>query len=228
VSLLNRKLLVLSAGMVHPSWPARRNLNRILLSIKDNEYIFSSSIESFKELDINKYAAVILYFHKQYVSVESLKALDEFVKNGGGLLAIHSASASFKKHPEYFDILGGRFINHGKIEEYIVRPSYTATTEQLETGNIVNGISDNVSYLFSDIDEFKVKDELYFHEYRPENTIHFYVEKNGKKEPVVWTRHHGKGRVCYLAVGHCAKSLKNPCVQKIIHSGLKWICKSEK
>ena len=225
---MSRKLLVISAGIVHPSWPARKNLSRILLSIKDNEYIFSSSVESFKELSLNRHAAVILYFHKQHVSAESLRVLDEFVKNGGGLLAIHSASASFKKYPEYFDILGGRFTEHGKIEEYIVRPNFDTSTKHIETANDTNGATENISCLFSGIDEFKVKDELYLHEYHPENTIHFYVEKNGKKEPVVWTRHYGKGRVCYLAIGHCAKSLKNPCVQKIIHSGLNWICESEK
>jgi len=225
VTLLNRRLLVISAGIVHPSWLARKNLRRILLSIKDYEYVFSSSIESFKELSCKKYEAVILYFHRQHTSAESLKALDEFVKNGGGLLAIHSASASFKKYPQYFDILGGRFIDHGKIEEYVVRPSFNASMMHVETAGDARDASGSVP-LFSNIDEFTVKDELYFHEYHPKNEIHFYVEKDGKKEPVVWTRRHGKGRVCYLAIGHRAQTLKNPCIQKLIHSGLYWICLS--
>ena len=255
---MGKKVMVISSGIVHPYWWARKRFHQILYGIDDIEYVFTSSVESLKDLICARYDAVTLYFHKQKITSEALQAIDDFVNNGGGLLAIHSASASFKRYSRYFDILGGRFTSHGKVEEYTAYANYgetrigtgisggdaadtcddNAVHTTVEPGDnrmcpTPDGDADSVSVddiknirrIFDGIDGFQVKDELYFHEYDLKNTIHFYVEKNGKKEPVVWTRYHGKGRVCYLAPGHRAESFKNPYFQEIIRRGLRWVCR---
>ena len=48
------------------------------------------------------------------------RAFDGFVRAGGGVLAIHSATASFKGSPAYFEVLGGRFVGQGKWSDVYV------------------------------------------------------------------------------------------------------------
>ncbi len=203
-----KKLLVISAGIVHPSLRARFYFRRLLRRTPGLECSFASSIEACRSLRAGGFAAIALYLHRQKISAEALSSLDEFVSAGGGLIALHSASASFKRHEGFFRILGGRFVNHGPVAEYAVR--------QCES-----------DLLFASTDQFSLYDELYIHEYDPENEIHFLTGGSNGAEPVVWTRLYGKGRVCYVAPGHRAATLLNPQMQAIIARGLSWISRSE-
>jgi type 1 glutamine amidotransferase len=78
--------------------------------------------------------------------------------------------------------------------------------------------------LFQGIRAFSIKDELYIHKYDESNTIHFIARNDNMAEPMVWTRHHGEGKVCYIAPGHRATTLLNTLMQAIIYDGLHWVC----
>jgi hypothetical protein len=148
----------------------------------------------------------VLYYHRQQISSVALNALDDFSRAGGGILAIHSASASFRDHPSYFDIIGGRFDHHGPVQEFEVVPT-------ADCGD-----------LFKGIDRFTIRDELYRHKWDATNIVHFATFLDGEMEPVMWTRRHGLGRVCYLSLGHCTETIRQPSVQQIIERGVEWVC----
>jgi type 1 glutamine amidotransferase len=149
--------------------------------------------------------ALLLYMHHNNISPEALEALVGYVENGSGLFALHSASASFKEETRYLELLGGHFVEHGPIESFDVKPS----AEEDE--------------IFGSISPFSVRDELYRHAYNPENHIHFYTIVDGGKEPVVWTRRRGEGRVCYCSLGHTPESVRLQPVRRIIQKGLDWV-----
>jgi type 1 glutamine amidotransferase len=151
------------------------------------------------------FRAVILYCHRQRISGDALTALIDFVEGGGGLLAIHSASASFKEAAAYHRLLGGRFLSHGRVEAFTVMPEPETPAR------------------FGVLESFSIRDELYFHQYGDDVDIAFSTVAGGKKEPVVWTRHAGRGRVCYIAPGHCAGSFGYPAMQSILRRGLQWV-----
>jgi type 1 glutamine amidotransferase len=44
----------------------------------------------------------------------------------------------------------------------------------------------------------------------------------GEAMPVAWTKHHGKGRVFYLALGHDARACGNLIFRKLLLQGLLW------
>lgn len=198
-----KKVLVVSDGVFHPSLSARRNFKTILDGMEDMWCEFATSIESLRLLSGGGFNAVTIYLHRKTVSDAALGALDNFVTGGGGFLAVHSASASFKTRERYFEILGGRFVSHGGVGLFELRRS---------TGE-----------LFGDIGGYTVHDELYLHEYDRSNTVHFYADTGGKKEPQVWTRACGRGRVCYFAPGHCARTMLLPGTAGIISGGLRWV-----
>jgi type 1 glutamine amidotransferase len=157
--------------------------------------------------DLSRYSAMVLYYHRKAISDRALGRLDDFVRGGGGILAIHSATASFKESQRYFEILGGRFIGHGPVENFEVRG---------RKYDIFNGI-----------ESFSIRDELYIHELQPGIDVHFTIAHDGQESPAVWTHSYGAGRVCYAVPGHTTESMKHPAMQEILRRGLKWACKEE-
>ena len=118
---MTKRVLAVSAGLVHPTLSARKKFRRIIENASDIQAAWTSGVTDLAALGGGGYDGAIVYLHRQTINDEALDALDRFVAGGGGLLAVHSASASFKQVPRYFEILGGRFITHGKIEPYTVR-----------------------------------------------------------------------------------------------------------
>jgi type 1 glutamine amidotransferase len=45
---------------------------------------------------------------------------------------------------------------------------------------------------------------------------------------VVWTKEHGKGRICYVSLGHRAGIYRQEAVRRIVVEGLLWTLKDER
>ena len=200
-----KKILVVSSGLVHPNLLCRLGLRNVLSELKNGATDFVTNIEDLVSLQSGEYRAVVLYFQRSKISDKALEAMENFVFNGGGLLAIHSASASFKKNTRYYNLLGGKFISHGPVSEFKVAPIKGSRRP------------------FGGISSFMVVDELYIHRYKGDVTMHFQTEINGKKEPVVWTRELGRGRLAYCSLGHRPSIFKIPEVRQIIKNSMKWL-----
>ena len=198
-----KKILLVTDGFFHPPLWGRIILHRLLRQMDGFAFEHVHSLEQLPA-DVNKFSALVLHFHHKQISPEALVRLDKFVKNGGGVLAIHSATASFKQNAlSYFEILGGRFIGHGKVELIEVK--------------------NQNSEIFSGIPTFVVRDELYLHELNDSIQVHFIAKHEGKDVPVVWTNFYGKGKVCYTVPGHTSGSMKNQNYQKVLLRGLEWV-----
>jgi type 1 glutamine amidotransferase len=206
---LETPVLLVSDGLVHPSLLGRFWLRRALAALPGYRFRRVASLESLVGLPPDSFRAIVLYVHHKTLSPAALERLDVFLSQGGGLLALHSASASFEDEPRWHDILGGRFDHHGPVEEFVVQPVSS---------------DDEV---FGDIPGFSVRDELYRHAYDAGNQIHFCTVVGDEREPVVWTRYRGQGRVCYCALGHTASVMREPYVQQILQHGLGWVSNQE-
>jgi type 1 glutamine amidotransferase len=206
---LPHNALLISAGIRHPPWLGRYWLRRALDSLPGFNFHRLSSLEKIPILPLDQYQGMVLYFHQQWLSAPALEAFDRYVHTGGGILAIHSATASFKDEPRYFDILGGQFREHGPIQSFQVEPCLPKDE------------------IFGDVKPFTVRDELYRHEYDHDNQVHFYAMVDDEQEPIVWTRPYGCGRVCYCALGHQTETIRQAEVQVILQRGFIWACSRE-
>ena len=207
---MTKRVLAVSAGLVHPNCFARRKFRRIIEGMPEMETAWAAGLADLMALGGGGYDGALLYFQYKTIEDEILDALDRFVTGGGGLFALHSASASFKQVPRYFDILGGRFVTHGKIAPFTVRRT------------------DKAASFFSVTDPFTVTDELYIHQYDDDVTVHYAAEAPNGPEPVVWTKEHGKGRICYVSLGHRAGIYCQEAVRRIVVEGLLWTLKDER
>lgn len=203
------EILLISAGYTHPPLKGRNILRGILQEFLGEKADSVRTLEQAAKRGMGRYKAVVLYFHHKsaVLPVPVLSAFDSYIRSGGAVLALHSATASYKKNPGYFDILGGRFIGHGPVETFEIKPAETAPGP------------------FTGIEDFSVTDELYLHEHSAPIQTHMVTEFQGKQVPMVWTREHGSGRICYLCPGHRAESLEHPAMNKLINRGLNWVLK---
>jgi type 1 glutamine amidotransferase len=203
---VTRDILLVTSGFFHPPYAGRLTLGQVLGQIDGFTFRQAPSLERLPA-DPDKYSALVLYYHRKTISEAALTRLESYAAAGGGILALHSATASFKGSPLYSQILGGRFSGHGPLESFEVR------------GRRYD--------IFRGIEPFTIRDELYLHELEPGIDVHFTAMHGNGETPVVWTHRYKKGRVCYVEPGHTAASLRHPAVQEILRRGLNWACSAE-
>lgn len=160
------------------------------------------------------YDAVVFYTGGGMLTSEQEAALTRYVESGGGLVAIHSASGSFRNSEVWKKLVGARFAGHAPgtfdLTMTVVDPAHPA----------VKGLS-----------QFSITDEEYTHDFAPGVERHVLVrfkerpantaEKNGNMD-AVWTQQVGKGRVFYECLGHDARAWSNPAWQKLTLQGILW------
>ena len=197
------KVLLVTDGFFHPPILGRLVLNATLRKMPGFSFDHVNSLEKLPA-DLEIFSALVLHFHHKSISPTALSTLDRFVQTGGGILAIHAATASFKETLPYFDILGGRFIGHEKVTKIEV-------------------INQN-SQIFSGIPNFSISDELYIHEVNDQVLVHFSSKHESIEVPIVWTNTYGKGKVCYALPGHTTRSMINPTYKRVLQRALEWVC----
>ena len=197
------QVLLVTRGIDHPTYAGRKILIRSLMEIEGIKFDHVGSLEQLPN-DFKKFKALVLYFHEQQISDAAMALFGQYVSDGGGVLALHSATASFLDNPHYFEVLGGRFKQHGPIEKFRLKP--------------VVGTK-----VFKGFQSFVVEDELYVHDLQPGITLHFTALNENKEIPMVWTHRFGKGRVCYAVPGHRPETMCHPDYQNLLRQGLSWV-----
>ncbi len=200
-------ILLITDGWKHPPLMARFWLSYVLTQPGAGyQFKHVRSLEKIPSMDLKPFHGMVLYFHHPVISELALSCFDDFISSGGGALAIHSVTASFLQQERFSAIIGGRFVAHDPVEEFTITPTSPK------------------SRIFAGIPPFPVKDELYRHEVQPDVHTHFTAMHQGQAIPVVWTRCHGEGRVCYVSPGHRAATLRVFEFQQILTLGLRWVC----
>jgi hypothetical protein len=133
-------------------------------------------------------------------------ALQNFVEQGGGILAIHAAADSHYNWPWYGKMIGGRFARHPS-------GTPTGTIRLVATGETRQ----------------RTDEWYYFDDYDPMSKLLVTLdpasigEKDVNPNPMSWTRTAGRGRVFYTAMGHTKESYSEPWFVRHIADGLDWV-----
>jgi type 1 glutamine amidotransferase len=201
-------ILLVSRGLFHPHLLARLACRRALERIPGVRITSAPTLRGLANRDLSPYRAIVLYFHEKTIARADLDCLRAYVAVGGGLVAIHSAAASYKQQPAFADLLGGRFSLHGPVARFSVRPSTAC------------GLPG------APLRPFAILDERYRHQMVADVTMDFVSTAGDQPEPFAWRRMFGSGRVFYLAAGHTLAGLSHPSIQSILAAGLHWAAKA--
>ena len=160
--------------------------------------------------------------NKGFDTQEQRSAFQNFIRNGGGFMAIHSANATARDWPWYWSMVGGKFIRHAPHQEFDV---LVTDAEHPSTAHLP--------------DRWTIKDECYY-SFQLNPDIHVLlsadmttVEDEGKDEypgetfgqlfPLVWCHEFEGGRQWYTALGHDPWFYEDPLFVEHLRGGLLWI-----
>ena len=141
-------------------------------------------------------------------------ALQQFLRRGGGIVAIHAAADSHYHWPWYGRLIGGRFARHpagtpvGKLS--LANPRHRANR-----GLPATAVRTDEWYYLDDID--------------PASTVLMTLdpasigEPDVNPNPVSWVREVDGGRVFYTALGHTTQSYSEPFFLRHVAGGLDWV-----
>jgi predicted dehydrogenase/type 1 glutamine amidotransferase len=175
-----------------------------LLTDAGMEVTATDAVSAVAKLASGAFDVVALYTQGDTFLPQEVETLSQYVRNGGGLLGIHSATATNKTDDAYAKLIGSRFIGHGPVLDYEVT------------------VSDPDHPIVHRVQNFHIRDELYmlkpFSEFRTFLTGWW----NGKPQPLGYTKEEGKGRVAYLANGHDPAAMSSKAFQKLVVRAARW------
>lgn len=202
-------VLVIADDYWHPAKVARAGLEP--LDKGDFEFDWIEDGAAWSAEQMAAYPVVILVKSDNttaanrdpWITSEVQEAFADYVRQGHGLLAIHSGTV-LAKLPVLRGLIGGTFTHH---------PPQCPVTVEPQQGHLLTTGSE----------PFTLQDEHYFMELDdPQVDVFMTSTSEHGTQPAGWTRIEGQGRVCVLSPGHNAEVWLHPSFQTLLCNALRW------
>jgi len=185
----------------------RERLRVIVANFADQGIFFhySDRQDDLNLENLQRFDALMIYGNRSGLTSQQESDLLQYVQSGGGLVAVHSASASFNDSDAFVNLVGGAFKAHGD-----------------GTFSVRHVLPDHP--VKSGVPVFESWDETYVHmKHNPDKTVLSVRVEGDHEEPWTWVRNHGDGRVFYTAWGHDERTWKQPGFQQLLDRGIRWV-----
>jgi len=155
--------------------------------------------------EINEYDVCLFYTQNKFLGQEEQINLEKKIIEGMGFVPLHAASvAEHSNHGLYLKTVGCKFNYHPPFKRFQVKV-------------------DSNHFITEGLNDFMIEDELYITEYLNDPLqVLARAEQDGELHPMVYTREPGKGRVCYIALGHDGRAWYNPGFCRILYRAVLW------
>lgn len=165
---------------------------------------YTEDVTDLNDKNLGLFDGLIVYANHESINPTQEKALLNFVSEGNAFIPIHSASFCFKNSPEYIDLVGAQFMDHG-------------------TGTFSTSIVNKEHPAMQGLAEFSTWDETYVHDkIAADITVLMERVEGDHREPWTWVKEHGKGKVFYTAYGHDERTWNQPGFQQLVKQGILW------
>lgn len=165
------------------------------------ETVCTEDYDQLRADNIAQYDLVIAYTDcwRRELPEEQVQGLLGYVRNGGGLLVIHSG-ISLQTSDELMRMMGAKLNGHPPYGILEIRP--VAADHEIVRG----------------IEPFAVTDEPYQFDFVEglDTTVLLEYEYDGQSWPAGWTHPFGAGQVVYLMNGHDGSPFFHPTYREII------------
>ncbi len=202
-----RRLEVLFLGDDRGHQPIERyRVLKQALGTKGFNLTYVEDLGKITRQNLDLHDALLVYANHEEDAMPT--AIPQWVRDGGGLVALHSACGCFHPSPEWTALVGGKFLSH---EGHDFSPKTV----------------DKTSPITKDLPELTCWDETYVHTDLTADRHVLQVREpmnagETKPEPWTWTRDEGKGRVFYTASGHDLRCWDSPAYQELVRRGILW------
>jgi len=146
-------------------------------------------------------------------------ALEEYVAEGGGFVAVHAAADAEYEWPWYEGLIGAYFESHPEVQEARV---VVVDSEHPVAAGLPS--------------EIEVLDEWYNFQSQPPDdaSIIAVIDENsyeggamGEFHPIVWAREYSGGRSVYIGLGHQPELFDNPLLERLLGNAVAWVADDE-
>lgn len=170
---------------------------------------------------LREFDAIFFFTSGELALSDSQKRdLLDYVRNGGGFGAVHSASDTLYSWPEYGEMLGGYFDGHPwtqRVTLDVEEPDHTLMRGLPPSFSLVDEI-----YQHRAFDRARVR-VLMTLDPRTVDLKASGVNRRDQDFALAWVRSYGRGRVFYTALGHFEHVFRDEMVQRMLRQGLEWI-----
>ena len=149
--------------------------------------------------------------HALTVTDDDLAPLDRFVRDGGGLLALHTAVICFDGADTWRTLCGARWdwsrSSHPPLGPVTVSPTAAGRAHEVTQG----------------VDAFTLDDEAYgFLDLVDDLEPLLVADDGGHTHPLVWARAVGEGRVATDLLGHGPPAFEAPAHRRVLAQAAEW------
>lgn len=214
--MTGKRILLLLGGLFHDFDGFERAL-RPLVTTHGHNLTATYDLSTLERLGEDAYDLVMVYTslsrHREGQPTDApetltpaqTEALVDWVRAGGALLGIHSATVSGQENAAYRRLLGGRFLEHP--------PQFAFTVYPLSGSHPIT----------EGIEAFTVHDEMYIQECEPDLQIHMIALDRGVAYPMVWSKQEGRGRVAHITMGHTETVWSLPQFERLVLQSIDWL-----
>jgi len=211
-----------TTGYRHASIPAGIKAISAMAARRGLSVVASEDPKAFSATSLKRFRAIVLLScttdpkkpESEWLVGDRRDALQQFVRGGGGIVAVHAAADSHYNWPWYGRMIGGHFARHpagtpkGRVT--VVAPADPT----------VQGLPRTIE---------RTDEWYYFEDYDPVSKVLVTLdpatigEKDVNPNPVSWTRQINDGRIFYTAMGHTTESYSEPYFLRHVANGLDWV-----
>ncbi len=194
------------------------------LGAKNNWEVISSSDTSIITFNTLRNIDVLIFNNNcgsggRIFSDAQQLALQSFVRNGGGFVAIHCAGAIWHEEGAFQDwyegLVGTRLITHPKVQPALI---HVEDQEHISTGHLPK--------------EWHVRDEYHTFTYSPRKHVNVLMSldestyegepKMGGDHPFAWYQYYDGGRSFFTSLGHTFETYADEDYRKLVEGGIIW------
>jgi type 1 glutamine amidotransferase len=188
----------------------------------------SDSPEVFTEKNLRQYSAIVFANsnNEAFTTDNQRAAFKHYIQSHHGFVAIHSASGSERSWPYFWQVVGGKFVEHPRLQTFTIQvadPAFPAA----------KGLAPDFSWT----------DECYFTDHLGPD-IHLFLTTDRTKLsglekmrtnpdtyrnplPLAWFHTFDGSREIYLALGHRKEDYSNPILYNLIRRSILWSIKAK-
>ncbi|MBC6996902.1 PVC-type heme-binding CxxCH protein [Cytophaga sp. FL35] len=165
---------------------------------------YTEDVNDLNAENLSLYDGLIIYANHEEITPSQEEALLSYVKEGHAFVPLHCASFCFKNSPDYINMVGAQFKEHG-------------------TGTFTTDIIKKEHPVMQNVEPFSTWDETYVHD-KIADDIEVLMERveGDHHEPWTWVKKYGEGKVFYTAYGHDERTWTHPGFQKLVKEGILW------
>ncbi len=204
-----------TAGFRHESIPAGVAAIRELGAVAGLDVVATEDPAEFSAGRLARYRAVVfLNTTGDVLSAAQQRALEGYVRAGGGFVGVHSATDTEYDWPFYGELVGAYFARHPAVQEATVR--------------VVDRTHESTAHLPP---TWVRTDEWYDFRGNPREHVRVLLTVDessyegggmGSDHPIAWSREYAGGRSFYTGLGHTVESYAEPAFRAHLFGGLRY------